>query len=553
MGTPADPGAAVMAAVARLTGPGGPFELAGEEILGVRMTAFRNRARNLGEVLAASPGHGDRDYLVTMTQRLSYTEHARAVASLAAALREDYGVRPGDRVAINAANQPGWIVSFWAAVAVGAVTVGCNAWSTRREAGYALGLTEPTVVIADAKRASLADGAAPVLTLSEDIPQLCRRYPEAGLDPHRAAADDPAVILFTSGTSGRPKGAVHSHRNLTSVIEYHRFTDALSGALGDPADPASRRYLLTMPLFHIGGLHNLAVPRLATGAAVVIHEGAFDVDAVLRLVEKERVTHWSVVPTMATRLIEHGRAADYDLSSLTGFALASAPSSPALQERLRQAFPVARQALADTYGQTESGTAITVASPLDLAAAPGTVGRPIPTVQLEIRDPDGRALPEGQEGEICACSPFNMLGYWRDEAATAAAIRAGRWLHTGDIGVVEQGRLRMTTRRSDLILRGGENVYPAEVEGVLGEHPAVRECAVIGVPHPDLGEEVAALVVTGAADPVPEAALRAYAQEQLAYYKVPSRWLITTDELPRNATGKVIRQEIRAALGDASG
>ena len=550
MGTPADPGAAVMAAVTRLTGPGGPFELAPEEVLGVRMTAFRNRAGNLGEVLAASPAHGDRDYLVTMTQRLSYAEHARAVASLATALREDYGVRPGDRIAINAANQPGWIVSFWAAVAVGAVTVGCNAWSTRREVGYALGITEPAVVIADARRAALAGGTAPVLTLEDDIPRLCRRYPEAGLDPHRAAADDPAVILFTSGTSGRPKGAVHSHRNLTSVIEYHRFTDALSGALGDPADPADRRYLLTMPLFHIGGLHNLAVPRLATGAAVVIHQGAFDVDAVLRLVEKERVTHWSVVPTMATRLIEHGRAADYDLSSLSGFALASAPSSPALQERLREAFPVARQALADTYGQTESGTAITVASPLDLAAAPGTVGRPIPTVELEIRDPDGHALPEGQEGEICARSPFNMLGYWRDEAATAAAIRAGCWLHTGDIGVVEQGRLRMTTRRSDLILRGGENVYPAEVEAVLCEHPAVRECAVIGLPHPDLGEEVAALVVTATADPVTEAALHAYAREQLAYFKVPSRWRITANELPRNATGKVVRQEIRAVLGD---
>ena len=214
---------------------------------------------------------------------------------------------------------------------------------------------------------------------------------------------------------------------------------------------------------------------------------------------------------------------------------------------------MARHALADTYGQTESGTAITVASPLDLAAAPGTVGRPIPTVQMEIRDPDGRALPEGQEGEICARSPFNMLGYWRDEAATAAAIRADRWLHTGDIGVVEQGRLRMTTRRSDLILRGGENVYPAEVEAVLCEHPAVRECAVIGVPHPDLGEEVAALVVTSPAGPATEAGLLAYAREQLAYYKVPSRWRITTDELPRNATGKVVRQEIRAALGGASG
>jgi acyl-CoA synthetase (AMP-forming)/AMP-acid ligase II len=554
-----DPAAAARAALARLTGPGGPFELAEEEILGVRMTAFRNRARNLGEVLAASQAYGDRDYLVTMTERLSYAGHARAVASLAAALRDDYGVHPGDRVAIAAANRPGWIVAFWAAVAAGAITVGCNAWSTRRELQYVLGHTEPAVVIADARRAPLAEHGAPVLTLEADLPRLAGRYPRAPLEPHRAAGEDPVVIVYTSGTSGRPKGAVHCHFSLTSIIEYHRLNDALSRELGAPGDPADRRYLLTMPLFHIGSLHNLAVPRLATGAAVVLHEGPFDPAAVLRLARSERVTNWTVVPTMASRLIEHARAADGGLPTggglpaLTGFALASAPSSPALQERLRRLFPAAGQALTDTYGQTESGTAITVATPLDLAQAPGAVGRPVVTVEMEIRGPDGVAVPDGQEGEICARSPFNMLGYWRDEAATAAAIRPGRWLHTGDIGMIENGLLRMTTRRSDLILRGGENVYPAEIEAVLGEHPAVRECAVVGVPHPDLGEQVAALVVTGEARPVTEAALRAYAREQLAYYKVPSQWRITTAALPRNATGKVIRQEVRAAFGAAGG
>jgi acyl-CoA synthetase (AMP-forming)/AMP-acid ligase II len=539
--------------MARLTGPGGQFELATEEVLGTPMTVFARRHSNLGEVLAASAGLGDRDYLVTADGRLSYREHARAVASLAASLREDYGVRPGDRIAIIAANSPGWVVSFWAAVAVGAITVGCNAWWTRRETEEALRLTEPAAVIADARRAPLCAAEAPVLSMEEDIPRLSAARPAAALDPYRAGEDDPAVILFTSGTSGRPKGAVHSHRNLTSVVEYHRLNDAVSRELGAPGDPADGRYLLGLPLFHIAGLHNLAVPRLATGAAIVMYQGAFDVDRVLRLIEKERVTSWTVVPTMASRLVRHPRLDRYDLSSLTAFSLATAPSSPALKDRLREAFPPAQRVLAESYGQTESSTAITVASPADLIQAPGTVGRPIPTVELEIRDASGAALPEGTEGEVCARSPFNMAGYWRDEEATSRTLRTGRWLHTGDIGMVRGGRLFLTGRRSDLILRGGENVYPAEVENVLSGHPAVVECAVTGIGHPDLGEEVAAVVVTGPGRPLAEDDLRSFARQRLAYYKVPSRWLITASPLPRNATGKVMREEVRRVFGAEDG
>jgi acyl-CoA synthetase (AMP-forming)/AMP-acid ligase II len=552
MGTSTDPKTAAMAIVTRLTGPGGEFELAEEEVLGSRMPVFRNRLRNLGEVLAGSVRFGDRDYIVTADERMSYAEHARQVASFAEALREEYGVRPGDRIAVNAANSPGWIVSFWAAVAVGAVTVGYNAWWSRREFEYALGHTTPKLVVADAERAALAGADTPVLRM-EDIPLLAARYPDAPLTPHAAAEDDPAVIVYTSGTSGRPKGAVHSHRNLTSVIEYHRMNDAMARALGDPTDPAKRRYLLALPLFHIAGLHNLAVPRLATGSTIVMHQGAFDVDRVLRLVERERVTNWGAVPTMAHRLLEHGDLSAYDLSSLTAFSLASAPSSPSFKERLRTGFPVARQSLVDSYGLTESATAISVASPMDLAEAPGTLGRPIATVRMEVRDPEGVPVPEGVEGEICARSAFNMLGYWQDPEATARTIREDRWLHTGDIGMIEGGRLRLTTRRSDLILRGGENVYPAEVESVLWEHPGVLECAVIGAPHPDLGQEVVAVVVTGAERPVSEVELRAYAGEHLAYFKVPSRWRITTDALPRNATGKVIRRDVGLSLGITDG
>ncbi|MFI0367878.1 class I adenylate-forming enzyme family protein [Actinomadura sp. 1N219] len=542
-----------MEIVRELTGPGGEFELRDEDVLGARLPVFANRARGLGEVLARSSAYGDRDYLVTASRRLTFAEHAAAVASMAKALRDDLGVRPGDRIAINAANSPEWIISFWAAIAAGGVAVGYNAWWAPREVEYALGHTEPKLVIADAKRAALTppgNSVAAVLTVEADVPSLTSRYPGADLDVPDAAEDDPAVILYTSGTSGRPKGAVHSHRNLTSVIEYHRFNDAMTRAFGDPVDPSSRRYLLALPLFHIACLHNLAVPRLATGTAVIMHEGGFDVDEVLSLIERERVTNWGAVPTMAHRLVEHGDLSRYDVSSLTAFALATAPSSPAFKERLRAVFPPAKNALVDSYGLTESCTGVSVATPADLAESPGTLGRPTLGVQLEIRDPDGKPVPVGVEGEVCTRSAYNMVGYWRDPDATARAVDADRWLHTGDIGMLdEQGRLRLTTRRSDLIIRGGENVYPAEIENVLAEHPGVRECIVLGVAHPDLGQEVAAVVVVADASPSPSPAeLAAYAREQLAYFKVPSRWHITTDPLPRNATGKVLRKQIETSL-----
>jgi len=530
--------------ITNLTAPGQSFELVEEDVLGVTLKVFKNRTRSLGALIAESTRHGDHEYLVTTDRRISYAEHAQRVASLAGALQQHYGVRPGDRIALSAANSPEWVIAFWASVSIGAVVVACNAWWSAREHRYALALTEPRLVIADAKRAAaLTDLDVPVLTIESDVPELSGDSQDLDLPRTGVDEDDPATILFTSGTSGAPKGVVHSHRNLLAVVDYHRLNDALATAFGDPTPPGHKRYLMTLPLFHIGSLHNLAVPRLATGSTAVIHQGAFDVDRVLRLIESARVTHWGAVPTMAHRLLEHGDLSRYDLSSLRAFALASAPSSPTFKEKLRKALPVAEQNLADSYGLTESSTAITVASPLDLAISPDSLGRPIPTVELQIRDEDGQPLPDGEEGEVCVRSPFVMLGYWRNPEATEQAITRDRWLRTGDIGVVTDGALRLTTRRSDLILRGGENVYPAEVENVLAEHAGVVECAVLGRPHPDLGQEVAAVVVVR--DPTPsEDELRDFVAAELAYYKVPTRWLLTTTPLPRNAAGKVRRPEL---------
>ncbi|WLP89437.1 class I adenylate-forming enzyme family protein [Gordonia sp. NB41Y] len=540
-------------AMARLTGPDGAFELVTEPVLGPAIPVMKNRLRAVADLLPRSLRWGAADYIVTADRRISYLEHARAVAALATALRDRYGVAPGDRVGILAANTPEWVTAFWATQALGAVTVGLNAWWTPRETAYAVDHSRPTILVVDAKRASalpeLPDSVT-VLTMEEDLPALIVEFTGSPMPTVEVDEDDPSVILYTSGTSGRPKGALHSQRNLLAVVDYQRLNDAVidefCGRTYDPDTPSRSRHLLTSPLFHIASLHNLVVPRLATGGAVIMNQGAFDAETVLALIERERVTNWGAVPTMAARLLEVADTDRFDLSSLTAFALASAPSSIALKGRLQETFAFARNALVDSYGLTECSTAVSVATPLDIAAFPGTLGRPIITVDVEIRDPLGVPVADGVEGEVCVRSPFVMLGYWEDESATRAAIDSERWLRTGDHGLMEDGRLRLSGRRSDLILRGGENIYPTEIEQCLDEHPDVAECAALGVAHPDLGQEVAAVVVLHPGAEVTPEQLGEFAAERLAYFKVPTQWRITDEVLPRNATGKIMRHRIQA-------
>jgi acyl-CoA synthetase (AMP-forming)/AMP-acid ligase II len=291
----------------------------------------------------------------------------------------------------------------------------------------------------------------------------------------------------------------------------------------------------------MSGLHAGAIMMLAVGGKTVWRSGRFDPEDVLRLIEKERITSWAGLGSMAPLVLNHPKLGDYDLSSLRNLGSGGAPTSPTVLERMKQVSPVGARARGLGYGLSESVATVSMIGGDELEERPTSVGRVQPTFAVEIRDADGRPLPEGREGEIHVRSPYTMLGYWRNEAATRAALGPSRWLATGDVGRIEQGYLFINSRARDMILRGAENVYPVEIEHRLEAHPAVAEAAVIGVDHPELGQEVKAIVVPRPGARIDFAELARFVAEKLAAYKVPAHFELRSEPLPRNAAGKVLK------------
>jgi long-chain acyl-CoA synthetase len=499
------------------------FDLAEEDVLGCRLTVFRDRYRSLRELLDESVEFGDREYLVDpapdgTVRRISYADHYAAVARVAHWLRTQHGVERGDRVAILGRNTIEWVVTFWATVSLGAIAVGLNAWWSREEVDYALADCTPKLLVDDMSVVTphLAGGdvAFPIVDVGED---------------------DPAVIVYTSGTTGRAKGATHSHRNLVGLVQAQRCVAASRIPPGVTVPPA--RILATTPLFHVAGLHSGVVAALGAGSTVIWQPGRFDPDATLGLIEREQVTSWTSVPTTVWRVVHHPDIGKYDVSSLRHIGGGGAAWSPALQDKMREAFGETL-GYGIGYGLTESTGLATSASSVELRGHPESVGRAAPTVEVRVVD-----------GEIQIRGPLIMLAYWNNEPATRAVIDDDRWLRTGDLGELRDGMLYLTTRRTDLILRGGENVYPIEIENALEAHPDVAEAAVIGVPDDELGQLVVAVVVPRRYARLDEADLAAHVKQRLAYFKVPSRWVMRTDPLPRNASGKVVRSDVYNELG----
>jgi acyl-CoA synthetase (AMP-forming)/AMP-acid ligase II len=524
--------------------------MAVEDVLGTRMPVFRNRLRSLRALLEQSAAQGEKEYLVHADRRITYAEHLRVVASVARALHERFGVGKGDRVAILAANCPEWIVAFWATQALGAVAVGLNGWWAGDEIVQGVRDCDPKVLIADRKRLERVRAGSlgvPVVEIESAFEKLWNHDREATLPDVAIDEDDPAAILYTSGTTGRPKGAVNTQRNILALLALQFFHGArmMVAAAADgrvpSGPPRPTCALVTTPLFHVSGLYTGGVMMLASGAKTVWRDGRFDPEDVMRLIEREQVTSWGPMGTMAYRVVHHRDVAKYDLSSVTSVGSGGAPTSPELQEKIRATFPSARASFGLGYGLTECTALATLSYGEDLARHPHSAGRPLPTVKIEIRDSSGRVLPEGVTGEIHVQSPLVMAGYWRNPQASAQSILADRWLCTGDVGKLEDGRLYINSRARDLILRGAENIYPVEIEQCLEAHPDVLEAAVVGVDHEELGQEVKAIVVLRAGARATPERLSAWVADTLAAFKVPAHWELRSVALPRNATGKVLK------------
>lgn len=541
---------------AGLLARGAPFEIGEEDVLGETVRVFVHRPRSLRDLLVRAREFGDAEYMAffdgEQARRFSFAEHERAVSRAAAMFAERYGVGPGDRVAVLAANCPEWVISFWATVSLGAICVGLNGWWTEDEIRYALGHSQPKVLIADHRRAARLNGDAgvPVVRIEDDFDVLCAEMGDRELPTHAIREEDPAVILYTSGTTGRSKGVVHTHGNMTNMLMVAFF----HGARLMAANPKSSELpelpntvLVTSPLFHVSGLHCAAMTALGGGAKTVWPMGRFDAGAVLRLIEGEKVTGWGYTATMLSRVMNHPELRKHDLSSLRSVGGGGSPIPPQLLDRARDAIPQCTHTMGVGYGLTEGTAFATLNAGDELIDDPGSVGRPVPVVDVEVRDERGNPVPDGVEGEIHLRGPLVMREYWNDPEATSQAIKPGRWLHTGDVGHMQDGRLYIASRKRDLILRGGENVYPAEIELRLQAHPDVAEAAVLGVDHADLGEEVKAFVVLHEGRETEAEALGAWVAETLAYYKVPTVWQIGYAPLPRNATGKVLKHALRDA------
>jgi long-chain acyl-CoA synthetase len=535
---------------AQLAGPGGPFEVVEEEVLGAKMKVCKNRPASLRQVLADSAARGDDEYIVCDERRISFGQHAEMAASVAKAFSDQYGIRHGDRVAILAANCPEWIISFWAAVSLGAVVVGLNGWWKREEILYGIESTEPKLLIGDAKRlARIAedDIGIPIVAIENDFAELIDYAPGAELSDTPIAEDDAAVILFTSGTTGRPKGAVNSHRGIVTFVQLLFFHGLrlmlLAVEKGTKPDPNAlpNCNLYNAPLFHLSGLYAGAVGMLALGVKTVWMTGRFDPSKVMRVIEAEKVTAWSPLGNMGHQLVEHPDLGRYDLGSVRTLGSGGAPVSDSIRQRLMEAFPNAKGSFAIGYGLSESTGTATLNFGEFLSEHPDSVGWPLPTVEIEIRDEQGRALPEGEEGEIHIRGPIVMLEYWRNPEATAETIVEDRWLRTGDIGRVEGRNLFINSRARDMILRNAENIYPVEIEQRLEAHPDVAEAAVIGLPHEEWGQEIKAFVLPRSGARVDSDELAKFCGEAFATFKVPTQWEIRSEPLPRNATGKVLK------------
>jgi len=457
-------------------------------------------------------------------------------------------------------NYPEWSISWWACQAIGAIAVALNAWWTGPELAFALSDSAPKALLIDGERLERLAPLLPELDVSlvlvarrggagpggEDfgrvtaapLPQL----PDANVGP-----DDLATILYTSGTTGNPKGAMATHRNHVTNLMNTLLSGAVARTVAGLPPPEGQApqlgSLQTFPFFHIGGLSGLYIGA-AMGSRIALMYKWVPHEAV-RLVETHELSSVAGVPIVVRQLLETATASGAEMGSLIGVASGGAPVPPDLIRRIGDQFQT-RASPGNGYGLTETTSAVVANGGPDYLSHPDSVGRPAVTADVRIVGDDGRDVPEGEIGELWVRGPNVIPGYWRNPEATEAAFGGG-WFRTGDLGYRDADGLHyVVDRKKDVIIRGGENIYCAEVEAMLLEHPRVRDAAVVGLPHRDYGEEVGAVIQVAAADMEgAEADILGSLAGRLARFKIPTAVRLVEDELPRTATGKVLKRELR--------
>jgi acyl-CoA synthetase (AMP-forming)/AMP-acid ligase II len=489
--------------------------------------------------------------VISGDERLTFADLHRHAQGLARAL-VGAGIQKGDRVGIAMRNCPAWIVSYMAILEAGGVATLLNGWWQADEMRHALELVEPKLVIADGSRAKRLEegcGGCRVVALPIEKPLAEALAPLlAGPQgtPPPVGPDDDATILFTSGSTGLAKGAVSTHRAVTTGVYAYTISLAVLRGIRESAGETvpEPKTLVNVPLFHVTG----EVPVLLNSfviARTMVLMPKWDAGEALRMIEKEKITYFVGVPTMSLELMQHPDRDKYDLSTMTDIAAGGAPRPVAHVKRLEDSFAHAKPALG--YGLTETNAVGCGNFWSNYHDKPASTGRPhAPIVELAILADDGAHLPTGERGEIGIRSAANIRGYWRNDAATAAAFTADGYFRTGDIGYLDaDGYLFIVDRKKDIIIRGGENISAAEVEAAIYSHPAVSEAAVFGIADERLGEVPAAVVwcEKGGLD---AEALEAFLLEAIAKFKVPERIWISPDPLPKLGTGKIDKVRLRA-------
>jgi long-chain acyl-CoA synthetase len=542
-----------------VTGSGQIFELIDGEVRGVKMKVFKNAPAHLGQLFAGARGHGDKPFLVYENETFTFAQASDRIDALASLLVNTYGVKKGDRVAVAMRNFPEWVMSFAAIISVGAINVSMNSWWTEDEMDFALEDSGATVLICDQQRfdigaASCVKKNVKVLVVRAEKPlpagidewekvlPLGDAHPGADIQP-----DDDATILYTSGTTGRPKGAVSTHRAILSSLMAFSARNTIFQMSGTklkevdgPEIPTS--FILIVPLFHVTGCVPVMMSCFIAGLKLAIMY-KWDAEKALEMIEREKITNFVGVPTQSWDLVNSPAFEKYDTSSLRAVGGGGAPSPTSLVGKVNDKVKNGNPQLG--YGMTETnafGPAITGS---DYLSHPTSTGRATWPMIVEVRDENLQPVPTGQSGEIWFFGPMLIRGYWNRPDATAETIVDG-WLRSGDLGRLDaDGYVYVEDRVKDMILRAGDNVYGAEVESAIYEHPAVHEAAVFGVPHERLGEEVGVAILVNDGMTLTPEELWAFLDEKIAKYKIPTQVVIMTEPLPRNAAGKFLKRELQ--------